>query len=473
MANELRPYKAENTPTVGSIFNDFEEFQKALQIASALSKTTLIPQNFQGKPEDCVVAIDYSRRLGLPPTAVMPHLFVINGRPSLSAQFTIALLNRSGKFSRIQWLERAEGTVEYTFNREKRVVPNYSAVAYFTELASGKKYESPVVDVKLALTSGWLIKRDKFKNETESLWAKIPQLMCRYRSAATLIKTVCPELALGMDIDDGSGGDAEPFTAEEPEPQPARRVEAVVRTAAVDVKNDEERFAELKEAIAASGLAALRLLGRQIADSGLPEHYLNELREDYRKRRAELAAENAASSPAKIEPQPAPAAAETATQADVDTNAPSAAPDQPVNPDELSARIAAANDYGELTSAWSAAEGAFALGTLPTAQYDAFLGVFDQRLGELRQKFDAQERALFTDFIKEVNAAEGDKDQKNWAQELARTISTQTEPELITRNNLQTADEWLASGALTESLHAAVGKYARARLNAFFGAADN
>ena len=105
MSNELSIQASGNLSTTSTIFDDFEEFQKAYKMAEALSKTSLIPQNFQGHPEDCVIAIDYSRRLGLPPTAVMPHLYVIGGRPSLSAQFMISLVNRSGRFSRINWRE--------------------------------------------------------------------------------------------------------------------------------------------------------------------------------------------------------------------------------------------------------------------------------------------------------------------------------------------------------------------------------
>lgn len=478
MSNELRPYRASDPTAAGSIFNNFEEFQAALQMATALSKTTLIPQNFQGKPEDCVVAIDYSRRLGVPPTAVMPHLYVINGRPSLSAQFMISLVNRSGAFSRIQWKERAEGTVDYTFNREKRTLPNYSAVASFKELATGKTYESPIVDVKLAWTSGWLVKRDKYGKESESLWTKNPQLMCRYRSAAELIKTVCPELSLGMDITDGSGG--EPIAAAEPEPIIERRVEATIQQP-VDVQSHEERFLEMKAAISTAGTAALKFLGRQIADSGLPEKYLDELREDYRRRLAELAAEDVARRSGIKDSQPSAEVAHAATQADVEPVRENASGDNmervkgdpPVVPEALAASIKAADNFGALTAAWSEAESEFAFGNLASADYDAFVAAYEARVKDLRQKYDEPERELFTAFIKDSNAAEGSNEQKEWAQELARTIFNQTDAAAIVKNNLRTADEWLASGALTEGLHAAVGKYARARIDAFFGAENN
>ena len=79
MANELQPITTGNLSTTSTIFDDFEEFQKAYKMAEALSKTSLIPLNFQNKPEDCIIAIDYSRRLGLPLSIGAANLRVLNG----------------------------------------------------------------------------------------------------------------------------------------------------------------------------------------------------------------------------------------------------------------------------------------------------------------------------------------------------------------------------------------------------------
>ena len=281
-----------------------------------------------------------------------------------------------------------------------------------------------------------------------------------------------------MDITDGSGG--EPIAAAEPEPIIERRVEATIQQP-VDVQNHEEQFRELKAAIATAGTAALKFLGRQIADSGLPEKYLDELREDYRRRLAELAAEDVAKRSGTKYSQPPVVIAHAATQADVEPNIENASGDNmervkgdpPVDPEALAASIKAADNFGALTAAWSEAESEFAFGNLASADYDAFVAAYEARVKDLRQKYDEPERELFTAFIKDSNAAEGSNEQKEWAQELARTIFNQTDSAAIVKNNLRTADEWLASGALTESLHAAVGKYARARIDAFFGAENN
>ena len=298
-------------PSSASVFDDSAEFEKALRMADALSKTSLIPANFQGKPADCLIALDYGRRLGLSPVAVMPHLYVIQGRPATSAQFMIGLVNRSGAFSRIQWDEGIDGEVEYAFNNMKRTAPNYYAIARFTENATGTAYESPRVDLRFALANGWLTKND-------SKWQKMPQVMCRYRSAAILIKTTCPELAMGMDYydDDGRDGAAPGLGEQLPASHPFallteqhnRRdaqasetqrgnAEADSLPARAEARTGSGAFAAEEAAVMqgwldrverATSVDELTTIGRQVADWGFSEASLQRLRDAFKARRAEL-----------------------------------------------------------------------------------------------------------------------------------------------------------------------------------------
>lgn len=289
MSNELTtPNSTGNAP---SLFDSMESFRDAYKMAEILSQTQLIPANFQRKPADVLVALDYSRRLGVPPTAILPHMYVINGRPAMSAQMMIGLVNRSGVFSRIQWEERTDGVVEWSRDGVKRSVPNVGARAYFTELATGEKYYSPWIDVKMAYTSGWLTK-------SGSKWLEIPTIMARYRSASVLIKSVCPELALGME-----------FADELADEEPQRAVGGVktVTLTADDVSFEEEQEEPSAAAVIiveigqCQTLEELSTLGEKIANELFSEKELDHLRAAFMARKKELAAKQTAE---KQEPTP-------------------------------------------------------------------------------------------------------------------------------------------------------------------------
>lgn len=265
-----------NLTTTASLFDSMDAFRDAYKIAEILCQTQLIPTNFQRKPADVLVALDYSRRLGVPPTAILPHLYVINGRPAMSAQMLIGLVNRSGVFSRIQWEEKTDGVVEWTRDGVKQSRPNIAARAYFTELSTGEKFYSPWIDLKLALSSGWLTK-------TGSKWLEMPTIMARYRSASVLIKSVCPELALGMDF-------ADELSDEAPQTQ-TRAIEvnaAQVENDAAQLDDSSEAAKMIVEIGQCKTIDELQAIGERIAGESFSAHELDHIRAAYLERKKSL-----------------------------------------------------------------------------------------------------------------------------------------------------------------------------------------
>ena len=78
-----------------SIFADPHTFTAAMQMADALSKSTIIPRDYQGNPSNCLIAVEMSSRMNASPMMVMQHLFVVNGRPAGSSQWIVAMINQS------------------------------------------------------------------------------------------------------------------------------------------------------------------------------------------------------------------------------------------------------------------------------------------------------------------------------------------------------------------------------------------
>ena len=266
-----------NLTTTASLFDSMDAFRDAYKIAEILCQTQLIPTNFQRKPADVLVALDYSRRLGVPPTAILPHLYVINGRPAMSAQMMIGLVNRSGVFSRIQWEEKVDGVIEWSRDGIKQSRHNIAARAYFTELSTNEKFYSPWIDLKLALSSGWLTK-------TGSKWLEMPTIMARYRSASVLIKSVCPELALGMDF-------ADELSDEAPQTQ-ARAIEvnaAQLENDAAQLDDSSDAAKMIVEIGQCKTVDELQTIGERIAGESFSAQELDHIRAAYLERKKSLA----------------------------------------------------------------------------------------------------------------------------------------------------------------------------------------
>ena len=268
-----------------------ETYAELWQAGEMFAGSQLVPDSFRGKPGDCAIALDLALRLNLNPLSLFPQLFVIHGRPSLSAQYMIALVNRSGRFSAIRWEEGEDGVVEYDAYGKTRKAPNYYAVAYFTERATGDVLRSTRVDVRVAMANGWFQKDG-------SKWKTMPQQMCRYRSASWLIKSYAPELAMGLSFaDEAEDVDAsapvsvsQPVVVQTPTVErvaaPSASLEAVPDAdddepdaSAFDAEAATERY--LSDIQGATTLDELANVGKGVTEEGFTPQQLDQLRKAY------------------------------------------------------------------------------------------------------------------------------------------------------------------------------------------------
>ena len=286
-----------------SVFQTAKTVDEMYRNAQIFASSTFVPDQFRNKPEDCMIALDLAFSLGIKATTIFPNLYVINRRPALAAQFMIALVNRSGQFSRIQWEEGTDGTVEYErFGRTVKV-PNYYAQAYFTELATGEKLYSTRVDIALAKANGWLTKN-------ESKWQTIPREMARWRSAAWLVKNYAPEVVLGFEFaDELADATVEPTTRGTVRATPRRR-EIILDAQSVEYREDDEpedaadAAGFMQEMSDAETVEALQKVAEKIAVAKLDGDDVARLRDAFIKRRAELLRQAKASAVQEVKEEP-------------------------------------------------------------------------------------------------------------------------------------------------------------------------
>lgn len=162
-----------------SAFGNLTSFNNSMQIAETLSKSEIVPSSYQGKPENCIVALEMANRVGVSPLMVMQNLHIIKGKPSWSSQFIIAIINNCGKFTPLRWKFYGKTTEEM------------ECMAYANDKITGEQLMGPRVSWKMAKAEGWTTKQG-------SKWVTMPQVMFQYRAAAFFGRMYCPEILQGM-----------------------------------------------------------------------------------------------------------------------------------------------------------------------------------------------------------------------------------------------------------------------------------
>lgn len=166
----------------GSPYKDEDSFSKSQRVAKALSSSDLVPDKFQGGSNRAIantlIALELSYRTKMSPFMVMQNLYIIQGRPSWSSQFLIAMVNACGRFSTELRFEKIKDGDDYGYR-------------CYVKAKDGEILEGSPVMMSLAIGEGWL-------NKHGSKWKTMPDLMLRYRAAAFFARQYCPDLLLGL-----------------------------------------------------------------------------------------------------------------------------------------------------------------------------------------------------------------------------------------------------------------------------------
>ena len=76
MENEIMIQEETDLSTTNMFENNL------LEQAKFLSNSTIVPVQYQRKPENCYIAIDMANRMGVPVMMVMQNLYIVQGKPS-------------------------------------------------------------------------------------------------------------------------------------------------------------------------------------------------------------------------------------------------------------------------------------------------------------------------------------------------------------------------------------------------------
>jgi hypothetical protein len=94
MTTQIAELKTQSRAMSAGILNP-ANLAEALTMAETISKSSLVPKDYQGNPGNVLVAIQWGMEVGLGPLQAMQNIAVINGRPSLWGDALLALCKAS------------------------------------------------------------------------------------------------------------------------------------------------------------------------------------------------------------------------------------------------------------------------------------------------------------------------------------------------------------------------------------------
>lgn len=163
-----------------NMFADKESFNTGYTMAKVLAESTIVPPTFKGNIGNAMIAIDMAQRMHTNPLMVMQNLYIVYNQPAWSAKFLVACINASGLFAT---------PLRYEFVGTKGT-DDWGCYAFAID-KQGEILKGSTVTLGIARASGWLQKKD-------SMWAKEPEQMLRYRAATRFQTAYCPEISCGL-----------------------------------------------------------------------------------------------------------------------------------------------------------------------------------------------------------------------------------------------------------------------------------
>ena len=149
---------------------------EAMRFSEMLAKSSMVPKQYQNKPEDVLVAVQWGKELGLAPLQALQNIACINGKPSVYGDAALALVQASPLCEGIEERMEGEGT------------PNPQAVC-----VAHRKGRKPVVatfSVEDAKRAGLWGKQGP--------WSSYPKRMLAMRARGFALRDAFPDVLKGL-----------------------------------------------------------------------------------------------------------------------------------------------------------------------------------------------------------------------------------------------------------------------------------
>lgn len=160
-----------------SMWNDRGTLNYMFKFAAELSKSELVPQNYQNKPANVMIAWDMGNRMNVSPLWVMQNSCIVRGRFGWSGQACKALIDGCGKYHLSHYVEIGE-----------RGKDTWGYYLEAVEKATGLCIKGTPVTIAMAKSEGWT---------ANPKWVNLTEQMLKYRCATFFARTECPNVLGG------------------------------------------------------------------------------------------------------------------------------------------------------------------------------------------------------------------------------------------------------------------------------------
>ena len=161
---------------------------EAYRLSQNLALATVLPRDLRGKPSDVLAIVLYGRDLGLSPMQSIQGIYVVKGKPQLSATTWTALARRAGH--KVTWGACDDKSATVTITRVDD--PDNPHTETFTI--------DDAVQARLCrIEDGKVIARSQGGDALP--WETYTKTMLRNRAISNCGKLQCPEVALGFAIE--------------------------------------------------------------------------------------------------------------------------------------------------------------------------------------------------------------------------------------------------------------------------------
>lgn len=159
---------------------------EALKLSNVLADSNIIPKDFQRKPGDIFVAVNWGIEIGLAPMQALQNIAVINGRPSIWGDAALALVRGSGK---LEYIEEKQTDTEATCKIKRKGEPE--AVYTFTKVDAER---AGLWDTRAK------INKNNYQMDNPSPWYKYPKRMMQMRARSFALRDIFTDVLKGVGI---------------------------------------------------------------------------------------------------------------------------------------------------------------------------------------------------------------------------------------------------------------------------------
>jgi len=145
-----------------------------MRFSEVLSKSALVPKDYQGKPANCLVAIQWGMELGLAPLQALQNIAVINGKPSVYGDSLLAMVRADSRCMGVE--ETQEGDVATCIVKRK--------------LADGS-----IEKVKRTFS---MKQAEQAGLSNRPTWKAYPERMLQHRARGNAIRDAFPDVIHGL-----------------------------------------------------------------------------------------------------------------------------------------------------------------------------------------------------------------------------------------------------------------------------------